>query len=137
MTRGDAFDAIHDSVERDFGRDQDVHVVGHDHERMERVLVESRFSLAKSLDDLGSDDWIFQPKRPGRSFVESGVEDFETAAWGDFGGTDTHGCAGSLEERGREGIVEPPSQEDRPVFWMPMWEIAAIEGQSGTLSIIS
>jgi hypothetical protein len=36
---------------------------------------------------------------------------------------------GSLYERGREGIVEPPSNEDGPVFWMPMREIAAIEGQ--------
>jgi hypothetical protein len=73
MTRGDAFDAIHDSVDGDFGRDQEMYVIGHDHKGMEGILVESRFSVAKSLDDLGSDDWISQPKRPGRSLVEGGV----------------------------------------------------------------
>jgi hypothetical protein len=98
---------------------------------MNGVLVESRFSLAKSLDDVGSDEWIFQPKRPGRSFVEGGVQDFETAACRDIGGTDTHGCAGLLEDEGREGVVEPPSQEDRRVFWVPVGEIATIEGQGG------
>jgi hypothetical protein len=50
-----------------------MYVIGHDHKRMKSILVESRFSLAKSLDDLGSDDWLSQPKRPGRSFVEGGV----------------------------------------------------------------
>ena len=59
----------------------------------------------------------------------------EAAAGRDLGGTDTHGCAGLVYDRGREGIVEPPSQEDRPVFRMPMREIAAIEGQGGFLSI--
>ena len=135
MTRGNAFDPVGNSRQQRLWRDQDMHVIGHDHKRMKRVLVESRFSLAKSLDDLGSDDWISQPKRPGRSFVECGVQDLEAAAWRDFGGTDTHGCAGLLYDRGREGIVEPPSKEDGPVFWMPMREIAAIEGQGGFLSI--
>jgi hypothetical protein len=112
-----------------------MHVIGHDHKRMKRVLVESRFSLAKSLDDLGSDDWISQPKRPGRSLVEGGVQDLEAAAWRDFGGTDTHGCAGLLYDRGREGIVESPSKKDRRILGMPVWEITAVEGQGGFLSI--
>ena len=38
-------------------------VVGHDHKRMEGVLAESGFALAKRFDYVGSDDRISQPKR--------------------------------------------------------------------------
>jgi len=73
MTRGNAFDAIGNSRQRNPWRDQEMYVIGHDHKGMEGILVESRFSLPKSLDDLCSDHWIFQPKRPGCCFVEGGV----------------------------------------------------------------
>jgi len=49
-----AFDAIGDS--RNSGgvwRDQDMDVVGHDHKRMEGVLAESGFALAKRFDYCG------------------------------------------------------------------------------------
>ena len=56
----------------------------------------------KRFDDVSGDERISQPKRTGCGFVEGGVEDLEAAAWWDFGGTDTLGCAGLLSKRGRE-----------------------------------
>ena len=127
--RRNTFDAIGDSRQRGVWRDQDMDVVGHDHKTMEGVLAESGFALAKRFDYVGSDDWISQPKRAGCSFVEGGVQDFEADARRSLlGGTDTLGCAGLAHDRGGEGIVKSPGQEDRAVFWMPMGEIAAIKG---------
>ena len=113
-----------------------MNVIGHDHKGMEGVLVESRFSFAKCLDDVGGDSRIFQPKRTCCRFVEGGIQDLEAAAWRALGGTDTLGCAGLLYEGGREGIVESPGKKDRPIFGMPVWEIAAVESHGGVVSII-
>ena len=136
MARGNALDAVGDSRQRNPWGDQNMNVIGHDHKGMEGVLVESRFSFMKCLDDVDGDSRIFQPKRTCCSFVEGGVQDLEAAAGWDFGGTDTLGCAGLLYERGREGIVESPGKKDRLIFGMPVWEIAAVEGHGGVVSII-
>src|SRR6266481_2898584 len=111
--RRNTFDAIGDSRQRSVWRDQNMDVVGRDHKRMEGVLVESGFALAKRFDYVGSDDWISQPKRAGCSFVEGGVQDSEAdARRGLLGGTDTLGCAGLAHDRGGEGIVKSPGQEE-------------------------
>jgi hypothetical protein len=108
---------------------QDMNMVGHDHERVQ--LVAAKLGAAQDgIFGVSSNFGIGQPARADGCRIQSGVEQLESLARRIFvfSGTAIPGCAGCPDHSGRQGTMKSPRQENGTALRMPVWKIAAIEG---------
>jgi hypothetical protein len=116
LSCGKPFQRLHNTCDRHLGRDQHMHVIGHDHEAMEQVLrgvpVLNRFS--HHANDIGS----LMIERAGRSVSKKTVHREECLA--------RRSRAGKRPICG-ESAVEAPGDEQRPADFVDMGQPASVE----------
>jgi len=73
LASGNAFETIRNPFDRNRRIEKSMHVVGHDGERPKRVLMQFALASIERRNHAAGNAWLFQPKRPRASFVQSPI----------------------------------------------------------------